>query len=185
MNITFTRRAGGSTLAVLKRRDGVVVELPGYDRKFRVPHDLAHAVAERELGMPGGVFGSIAGGVVFGNMRVVGGKPRHDSADRSKRLLAANKTSIGIAEVMAGVLHHAVEHEQPGTACEHAKRSWGVFSAEPVPWSADQLAAAVRLLAELTMRFERDGTLEFAWPDRLTSEVPPAAGAKRSRRGRI
>jgi len=185
MLITFSRPAGGSTLAVLMRRDGVIIELPGYDRKFRVPHDLAHAVAERELGMPGGVFGSIAGGVVFDNMRVVGGKLRHDSAGRSKRLLAANKGSIGVAEVMAGVLHDAVEHDRPGTVFDHAKRSWGVFSAEPMPWSAEQLAAAVRLLAELTAQFEQAGTLEFAWPDRLTSEVPSVTGAKRSRRGRI
>jgi len=47
MLITFTRALSGSTLATIRRGDGVVLELPGYDRKYRVPHDLAHAVTER------------------------------------------------------------------------------------------------------------------------------------------
>jgi hypothetical protein len=73
MHVTIARTATGSTRATIRRDDGVVLELPGYDRKFRVPHDLAHAVTERALGMSRGVFGSIAGGGVFDNMRVVAG----------------------------------------------------------------------------------------------------------------
>jgi len=73
--VTITRTDRGSTVATIHRRDGVVLELPGYDRQFRVPHDLAHAVTERELGLARGVFGSIAGGGVFDNMHVTTGHP--------------------------------------------------------------------------------------------------------------
>jgi len=139
MLITFARGASGSTVAAIHRRDGVVLELPGYDRKHLVPHDLAHAVTESALGMDRGVFGSIAGGGVFANMRVVTGRPRHDAADRSRRLLAANKSTLGIAEVLAGVIHDAVEHEDPAAVLDRARRSWGVFSAAPLPWTATDL----------------------------------------------
>src|SRR4029453_5255316 len=114
MLITFARALSGSTVATIRRRDGVVLELPGYDKKYRVPHDLAHAVTESELGMDRGVFGSIAGGGVFATKRVLAGRERHDAADRSVRLLAANKSPLGIAEVMAAVVHDAVEHGPAG-----------------------------------------------------------------------
>ncbi len=42
--MTIARTATGSTCATIRRADGVVLELPGFDRTFRVPHDLAHAV---------------------------------------------------------------------------------------------------------------------------------------------
>lgn len=64
-----------------------MVELPSYSRTHRVPHDLAHAVAEREFGRADGVFGSIAAGAVFDNMRVIAGRPRHDAAARGRRVL--------------------------------------------------------------------------------------------------
>jgi hypothetical protein len=184
MVITFARALSGSTLATIRRGDGVVLELPGYDRKYRVPHDLAHAVTERELGMSGGVFGSIAGGGIFDNMRVISGHPRHDAVERSKRLLVANKQTLGIAEVLAGVVHDAVEHGEKDTL-DRARRSWGIFATEPFPWTAQQMAGAVSLLTEFAVEFEALGKLSFTWPDRLTSAIPAPAGAKRGRRGRL
>ena len=184
MLITFARALSGSTLATIRRGDGVVLELPGYDRKYRVPHDLAHAVTERELGMAGGVFGSIAGGGVFDNMRVVSGKPRHDAAERSRRLLAANKQSLGAAEILAGVVHDAVELGETSTV-ERARRGWGIFSTEPLPWSERQVTGAVAVLRELAVEFEATGKVVFTWPDRLTSPMPATAGTRRGRRGRL
>ncbi|GIE94556.1 hypothetical protein [Paractinoplanes rishiriensis] len=186
MLITIARAVGGSTVARVRRPDGVVLDLPAYDRKHRVPHDLAHAVTECELGMADGVFGSIAGGGVFSNMRLVSGRPRHDAADRSKRLLAANKAPLGVAEVVSAAIHHAVEHDDPGDVYDNVRRGWGVFRTEPCPWTAEQLAAVVARLAELTVDFEATGKVVLTWPDALTSRVPaPAVAHKRGRRGRI
>jgi len=80
--MVFTRAARGESITTIYRGGGVVVELPSYSRKHRVPHDLAHAVAEREFGLAGGVFGSIAAGAMFDNMRMPAGRPRHDAAAR-------------------------------------------------------------------------------------------------------
>jgi hypothetical protein len=185
MLITFARVESGSTVATIRRGDGVVLELPGYDKKYRVPHDLAHAVTERELGMAGGVFGSIAGGGVFSNMRVLAGRERPDAADRSSRLLAANKAELGVAEVLAGVVHDAVEDGRTATAVADARRVWGILSAEPFPWTESRLTAAIEQLTRLAADYDRDGLVHLDWPDSLTNEVPQRPARRRGRRGRV
>jgi hypothetical protein len=66
MRLTFQHDPRGESLTVIQRSDGAVFTL--YSRKHRVPHDLAHAVTERELRLADGVFGCIAAGVVFDSM---------------------------------------------------------------------------------------------------------------------
>jgi hypothetical protein len=191
MLIEFIRVDSGSTTATIHRRDGVVVALHGYDKKFRIPHDLAHAVAERELGLADGVFGSIAGGAVFTGMTVVSGKPRHDAAARSRRLLDANSKALTRAEVMAGVVHDAAEHptggspgENGGSPGEKGRIDWGIVHPEPFPWSDEQLSGAVETLKVVAAQWDGVGRLEFHWPDRLTSAVPQGANVQRGRSGR-
>jgi hypothetical protein len=96
VRITFHHAPRGESVARIHRHDGVVLLLPSYSRKWRVPHDLAHAAAERELGLGGGEFGCIAAGAVFDNMRVAEGKPRHDAKARSTRILKAAARSIDV-----------------------------------------------------------------------------------------
>jgi hypothetical protein len=185
MFVTIARTATGSTRATIRRADGVVLELPGFDRKYRVPHDLAHAVTERDLGLSRGVFGSIAGGAMFGNMRVVGGRrPRHDAAERSRRLLAANKTELSQAELISGIVHRGVEHR--ADPLPQAKEAWRALQPGPFPWADAEFRAAVADLAALADTYNGNGRIEVTWPDRLTSPVPPAApGHPRGRRGRV
>jgi hypothetical protein len=184
MLVRFSRAVSGSTLATIRRRDGVVVELPGYDRKHRVPHDLAHVVAERELRLSGGVFGSIAGGAMFSSMRVVQGRPRHDAAERSKRLLRGNRRVLRLAEVMAGVVHDAVERGRGEEIGAQARRTWSSVSVDPFPWSERQLTEAVEQLTALTAEYQRTGEVEVSWPETLSAAVPSSPGIRRGRRGR-
>jgi hypothetical protein len=185
MLVTIARTTTGSTRATIRRADGVVLELPGFDRKYRVPHDLAHAVTERALGLSRGVFGSIAGGGVFDNMRVLAGRrPRHDAAERSRRLLAANKRELGQAELIAGIVHRGVEHSTDPLA--EARAAWHAFRTGPFPWSDEELRAAAATLAALADGYNEAGSVVLDWPDRLTSPVPPAGPAHPSgRRGRV
>ncbi|MET0415118.1 MAG: hypothetical protein ABW022_03745 [Actinoplanes sp.] len=185
MLITFARADDGSTVATIRRGDGVVLELPGYDRKYRVPHDLAHAATERELEMPCGVFGSIAGGGVFSTMSVLAGRVRHDADDRSTRLLEANKDALGVAEVMAGVVHDAVENGTTATAMAEAQRVWGLQNGEPFPWTEAHLTAAFDALTRLAAVYERDGLVYVDWPETLTSPVPERQERRWGRRGRL
>jgi hypothetical protein len=172
MRIVFSRDPHGGSIATIHRGDGVVLELPFHSRKHRVPHDLAHAVAEREFGLSDGLYGSIAGGAVFKSMRIVSGRPRYDAAKRSKEILHANKKALTVAEIMAGVLHHAVESPQGFVATAQARHDWGIVRAEPFPWSDEQVNAAVEVLRGLADRWDElgpDEGLDFFWPDRLRS----------------
>jgi hypothetical protein len=175
MRIVLTRVPGGECVARLHRRDGVVVELPSYSRKYRVPHDLAHLVTERELLLATGVFGSLAAGAMFSSARVVSGKPRHDAAGRSKRILAANRRGLTVAEVLTGVLHHAVEQGQPGAPYEKAREDWGIVEQRPFPWTEADIARATDTLRHAARQWEAladTETLDEFWPDVLTSPVP-------------
>jgi hypothetical protein len=184
MLVVFAHSTTGSTVATLHRADGVVLQLPGYDRKYRVPHDLAHFATERTFEMSDGVFGSIAAGAVFSNMRLLSGRPRHDAAARSKRVLDANRQSLSLAEVLAGMVHHAVETGIPEQAPVLARKAWGAHGTGDPPWTDEQVAEAVRVLSGLAADFEAQGQVRAIWPDHLVAAPPPARGIRRGRRGR-
>jgi hypothetical protein len=156
-----------------------VVELPSFSRRWRVPHDLAHLVTERELLLATGLFGSLAAGAMFSNVRVVSGKPRHDAAARSRRILAANRRGLTVAEVLAAVLHHAVERRQTEPPFEKAREDWNVVEQRPFPWTEEDIARATGALRDTAAQWEAledAGTLDEFWPEVLTSPVPVPAG---------
>ena len=175
MRIVFTRVSGGECITVLHRRDGVVVEFPSYSRRWQVPHDLAHLVIERELLLATGLFGSLAAGAMFSNVRVVSGKPRHDAAARSRRILTANRRGLTVAEVLTGVLHQAVERCCPEIPYEKAVHDWGIVEERAFPWTEEDIARATDTLRDTAHQWETladAGTLDEFWPDVLTSPVP-------------
>ncbi|MEU4692869.1 hypothetical protein [Actinoplanes sp. NPDC023714] len=184
MLVLFAHSGTGSTVATVHRGDGVVLQLPGYDRKHRVPHDLAHFATERALGLTAGVFGAIAAGGVFANMRLVSGKPRHDAALRSRRLLEAHKRALTMAELIAGVVHRAVEEDEAGRAPVLVREAWVSFDGTECPWTDAQVTEAVTTLAELAEEWEAHGAVRATWPDDLVAPMPEAHGVKRGRRGR-
>ncbi|MDQ2846656.1 MAG: hypothetical protein M3Y77_09975, partial [Actinomycetota bacterium] len=64
--------------------------MPPSDRKFRVPHDLAHVAVERDLGQADGVSGTVMAGGLFDKPRIVaGGRRRHDDRQRGAALARA------------------------------------------------------------------------------------------------
>lgn len=170
MLITFHHDPRGESAAWIHRGDGVVLILPSYSRKWRVPHDIAHAAVERELGLRGGVFGCIAAGVVFDNMRVTEGRPRHDAKARSAKILRAAKQSIGVAEVMAGAIHEAVERRLPAPFTL-AREGWGTLAQDPFPWTGADITRATDTLRELDGQWQASpNPLEFSWPDSLRAD---------------
>ena len=177
MRVVFTRVPEGESTVRIFRNDGVVVDLPSYSRKHRIPHDLAHAVTERELRISRGIFGSIAAGALFSNAKVVAGKLRHDSAARSMRILKAHSGELGMAELLGGIMHLAVEHRMVPDAPAQVRRQWGAVSAEPCPFAEADLRRAAATLDRLGHEWGDiavGGELEFFWPDSLVPPVPPA-----------
>jgi hypothetical protein len=180
--VVFTKGANGSYWCHVHRPDGAVVLVPSFDRRHRVPHDLAHVATERELAMNDGVFGSIMAGALMGDMRVVSGPRRHDERQRSARIIRAHTASRALttAELLASVLHDAVETGRRGDLHGWARRYWGVVRQEPFPYPPAALAAARTLLEELTAQWEAlpvDGELEVPW-----HRAPAPAAGRASRR---
>jgi len=168
------RAEGDRCRITVHRRDGVTLEMRSYDRKFRVPHDLAHAVTERELKLDAGVFGCIAAGAVFSSMRVLSGSPRHDAAARSARIIKANARSITVAEVLSGVLHDAAEGSLTMPLYKRARESWGIVEERPFPYTEATLAATAEALEALADHWSglRPGAeLAFAWPPGLAAPI--------------
>ena len=143
---------------LILREDGLTVRLPGYDRKFRVPHDLAHFVAEREFRLARGVFGCIAAGAMFSNMSVVDGRQRYDARSRSRAVLKANGPELTLAECLSGVVHNAVEHQLDlGVAHRRLRDSWGALRTGPCPYEAADLRRTLDVLGQLTERWQELG----------------------------
>lgn len=53
MKLTFIKRGQQRNVTHVVRDDGVMLEVPGPDCKSPIPLDLAHCIAERELGLKG------------------------------------------------------------------------------------------------------------------------------------
>ncbi|WP_091516585.1 hypothetical protein [Amycolatopsis sacchari] len=164
-------------LTLLHRDDGVTLEMRSYDRKSRVPHDLAHAVTERELGWRTGVFGCLAAGALFSSVRVLDGRQRYDARERGRRLIAGHARDIGVAELLAWVVHEAVEHGT-GNPFLAARDAWGTLREDPFPYDETDLQRAtstLRRLGDAWLNLPPGDGLRFSWPRRLTAPaVPPA-----------
>lgn len=172
--MVFERDETRRYFSLVYRDDGVVLRMPGYDRKWRVPHDLTHVAVERELGMARGVLGSIAAGVVFPNMEVVSGRLKHDAKRRSERLARENGAEIGVAELLVGVVHDAVERRDRTELVARAHAAWGSVHEEPFPYPDSALLAAADALDDMSARWT-GRTFEVEWPQ------PPRAMRRTSR----
>lgn len=166
MHISVYPAGGGRYYSRVRRQDGVVLHLPGYDRKWSVPHDLAHFAAERAFGWTGGLWGSIAAGAELPNMHVISGRPRHDHKARSDAILRANSADLGIAEALAGLVHELTESAAV-PVFGSLSRAWGTLRTGPCPFTSDQLEQAVADLRELRTRWQALAPgehLDLHWP---------------------
>lgn len=171
VQLTFQHDPRGESLTLIQRADGAVFTLTSYSRKWRVPHDLSHAVTERELGIADGIFGAIAAGAVFSTMTQIDGKKRHDAKLRSARILKAAQ-GIGISEAISAVIHQAVENHRP-TPYAEVRESWGIISQNPCPYPAEQIHQATTTLRDLAEQWTTTpDPLEFHWPANLHAPAP-------------
>jgi hypothetical protein len=103
MQVTF-RRTGERRYAVEVERSGapplVMDPAPGYDE--RMPHDLAHFLVERDLGIAHGVFGQLAEGGTAGTFRRADGVVDRRLKRRSARLLLEHRADLARSERAAG-----------------------------------------------------------------------------------
>jgi hypothetical protein len=178
MEVHFHRTDGhGGYVVLMRRDDGLTVRMPGYDRRWRVPHDMAHFATEREFQFGQGVFGSIAAGALFSNMSVVGARPRTDVAARSRSVIRAHSAELGLAEALSGVVHDGVEHDAALSAIyARLVETWGSLRPGPFPYQVNTLRRCLGVLALLESRWR-----EVAVGERLALRWESPARPGRSR----
>ena len=165
MRVEFSRRRDGGSLATIERGDGVRLLLRSYDRTGEVPHDAVHLVAEQELGLTQGLWGSLAAGAVFDSVEVVDGRQRHDWRRRSDEVRRQNADQLALAETVVGVLQHGIDLD--GARVRKAlDAAWGITRPGPSPYTVEQAGAAVARLRTLRSQWRdlgADAAVAFTW----------------------
>ena len=121
----------------VERDDGVVFVMRGAGGGAELPHDLVHALVESQLGVPDGIWGCVADGVVWRSMQHVSGRQPPHAAERSARLKRERAGPIQRAEALADLVGRLA-------------RGGEVLPQEPAGASLDaaRLTAAARGLRE-------------------------------------
>ena len=142
--------------ALVARDDGVIYRLDGGPVTAALPHDLVHLVVEDTLGIADGIWGAIAGGVVFRSMAHQSGRRPPHAADRSTALIREHRQNLQRAELVGGLVER-VAHGQ--LRAEEASRHTGI--------AVDGVHAAVRALHDAEARWRAlpiGGQLSCHWP---------------------
>jgi hypothetical protein len=103
MEITFTKTGARGYEVVARRDDKVVVRIGTPDRPEGLPHDMAHYLVERGLGIERGFWGAVAAGAVFKGVEVVSGRRPPHAAERSKAVIKAGYRQLATAELYVSV----------------------------------------------------------------------------------
>lgn len=109
MKLTVTRLDQGKYQTVVTRDDGVSYRLHGVAHNFAVPHDLAHYLVEKTLGLGSGFWGNVAGGAIFKSMSYIGGRRKPRAAERSETLLKTNAAALNDAEALVRIFNDTIE----------------------------------------------------------------------------
>jgi len=168
VRLTFTRMADRRPVQTsVERDDGVVFAMRGAGGGADLPHDLVHAVVERELQVADGIWGCVADGVVWHSMRHVSGRQPPHAAGRSRQLKRERSTQIQRAEALADLVGRLSRRGEV-LATELAASG---LPRERLTAAADELAAAGRRWAAL-----RPGQ---TWVVEWSAPRPARTGARR------
>ena len=107
MDVTFKRTAE-RRYAVIVERPGaptlIMHPAPGYDA--RLPHDLAHFIAERDEGIEHGIFGQLAAGGHAGTFHRADGAVDRQLKRRGDRLVHQSGADMARSERAAQGIQH-------------------------------------------------------------------------------
>jgi hypothetical protein len=158
MRVIFTRLGDRAYDSHVIRDDGTRYHVGGVGRRHIIPHDLAHFVIERALGLKSGFWGSIAAGAVFASMKHVSGRRRPHASRRSQEILRENAGEISEAEVLVAVINDALELEpaKPEVAVREAVAKRDLVPrgrTRPRQFSDEQIADACSSWREMLDRW--------------------------------
>ncbi|GAA0271126.1 hypothetical protein [Cryptosporangium japonicum] len=181
MKVTFVRLPDHEWGHVLiERDDHVVYRMHAGPITAAIPHDLVHFTVEDALRIEDGIWGSIAGGVVFQSMKHVSGRRPPHAADRSAQLIRANRDRLQRAELIGGFIEAAA---QAGADLDALRHQWFATRSETLDLPAVELAVAALHRAEERWRaLPIGGELTVTWPAHRRLPALPAGKRSKARR---
>jgi hypothetical protein len=165
---------------VIQRDDHIVYHLDAGPITSAAPHDLVHFTVENAMGVADGIWGAIAGGVVFSMTHVSGRRAAH-ATERSDELKRTYQDRIRYAELLGGLVEVAAH--RPDADLPQLVRDWFPRDAPAVDAVA-RAVAALRQAEEQWRQIPVGGTLELHWPAHRRVDPLPARSAHDRGRGR-
>ena len=184
VEITFTKAAGRKYQIRVRRDDGVVLEVPSFDRPARLPHDIAHYVVESELCLARGFWGLLAAGALLPGVRVASGRLRPRAAERTRAVLKEAGQEPTEAEVlvslMLGVAEDGAEEDWPEVS-SRLKDAWQPRRSRRGDITRVDVRRVCRRLREAAERWEAlpvGAEMTLSWPARHDAETKRSRGKR-------
>jgi hypothetical protein len=177
MRVTFVRLPDHQRGdALVERDDGVVYRLETAGTTAKLPHDLHHLVVEEALGIGDGIWGAIAGGVVFGNMHHHGGRRPPHAADRSAALQRLFRDRLQRAELLAGIVERVATSGawSPDAIRRHSREHLATLPPEEI--DPEWIAMAAQAHADALRHWQGlpiGGAVIKLWPAHRRLRLPP------------
>jgi len=176
MHLRLTRLDERRYETVITRSDGVTYLVKGVGHMGTIPHDLAHFVVERALGIRQGFWGSVADGAVFGSLTHVSGRRRPQAAQRSKSVLKANATALTEIEILVGLFDTAhadgLAADSPELRDRLRRYVWTPPGQPPRQFTDAQIAAVCSGWEEMLRAWDQlpiGEALDLDWPEGQTN----------------
>jgi hypothetical protein len=167
MKLSVTRLdPEGRYETAIVRDDDVRFRLKGHDRASALPHDIAHYVVEKALGLDGGFWGRVAAGAVFPSMSHVEGRRKPKAAERSKMVLRADPDELADAEVLVRIFSETIREDHDETTPVLFARLKDRRLAGKRQIAVAQIAAIFARYKDLRSRWAElpvGGALELEW----------------------
>lgn len=170
MKITFTRGEEHTYTATALRDDGVLLQVPGNDRKAALPHDIAHFFVEQGLGLRRGFWGRVADGAIYGSMKVISGRKTPQAAERSRSIIREREQQGTGAEVLVDafmkVMHEGLENDE-AAARVILNREWSPDKPErgsPDAEEIKRICLALREAEQQWQALEVGQSITVLWP---------------------
>jgi hypothetical protein len=170
MQIIFRRTGLRSYATLAVRDDRVAVSIPSFDRPTSLPHDVAHFVVERELGLARGFWGCVADGAIFPGMTVVSGRQSARAAERSRSVIRDAGQRGTEAEVLVGTMLRIAEAHLDATwpvAREILRDMWAPAGPSHTPLTADEVRRICDALRDAGRRWHAlpvGESMQVTWP---------------------
>jgi hypothetical protein len=108
MEIVVTR-VDAHRYSTVVERDGVRLRVPGYGLMRALPHDLAHLVVEKSLGLDRGFWGSVADGAEFRGLERINGRRKPHATRTAKATRKDNADYLSEAEWLVACFERIVD----------------------------------------------------------------------------